>query len=505
MAKVTVEGCILLLCQHIERKYGAYYAQLARSISILSAKGFVQSNLKDRFVNQYYLMPEFKSVMSELIHEKRWIIQPYWIQPEKLPQAKPLFLNQFKIYEWGPVYHAQNIKLGDDYRDFLDLVDSIYDRKVVFWKKNTIEYILQESDTLTQRERHALISQLKKEKASCPSPPPSPRLVTSGTDCYPIDVLITSASWEDRCRGTLYHEQLKPYRYKYAFIFIDVPTYDLRVFTNQVFLERQLISKKLSLYPPKIIECDFNNVRDAIFKFQKSCEEIGIKLHGMSVLFDYTTFTKALFLPLIDQLVKDRNEVIGVYSEYGKLSNDGNLLSKGLREVTPLLFFEGAHKNNKPELLIIFGGHESERAELAYENIDPARTLFYIGKKISKERYMEKLNITIKNNQRFITDKTIEKREVNLWKPFDVYGELERVYTQYSGMYNISILSLGPKVEYLGTLPFVKNHPDVRLYHTVPLEYNKSYSKGIGPLHQTIIPSYWFRERLDDYVLRPYV
>jgi len=292
----------------------------------------------------------------------------------------------------------------------------------------------------------------------------------------PDDFFITTASYEERCLGSL-KLMTEDYKSKYIYII---------KYEGKENDENYKKMKSILKHHGEIITYDINPMFP-LFQISNVVKDIikNKRNNDINIKIDITTFIKWNFLVFLKMLYETKllHNVTIYYTE--PISYETNLfqpLSFGLKEIFPIPFFYGNYDFSKENLLIIFLGYEGHRALSLYEKIEPEECILLIADPPYWPEWKgiaEELNKSLINLLGEINLKKIDSRN-----PIKVCESLKSILSRTSyKKYNHLISPLGTKPQTLGLFYyFHKYNPEnTILTYTAPLRYNALfYSKGIG-------------------------
>jgi len=206
-----------------------------------------------------------------------------------------------------------------------------------------------------------------------------------------------------------------------------------------------------------------------------------------NITVDITVFPRQellLLLRLVDSL-QGRIVARLLYSEPAHYSTEdaGGWLTRGVRSVRSVVGFGGIQSPGKKCLLVLFLGHEDERATITWRRYQPNLTIVFLpgpnyrGDLNGIARRMHELWLT-KFDRVMVAEEPLPARG-----PSEAAEALLGLWQKYHGTHNIVAAPLGTKLQTLGVYVAVRERPEIQIAYAVPSIYNyDSYSSGVGPL-----------------------
>ncbi len=235
---------------------------------------------------------------------------------------------------------------------------------------------------------------------------------------------------------------------------------------------------------PKVIEFSSNNSIPAMREFESFCYELQKKSSFTNVTIDISAFPRRELLMLLSVL---DNMTVGpqiriFYTEPVRYNteNIGGWLTRGVTSVRPVPGFGGVQPpNKKKNLLLMFLGHEEERAAITWKRHQPRKMVAVVP----DPNYRIELNgIVEKTHQPLFT----KLSETEFYPSIPARGieESEKavlsIWEQHFSSYYIVIAPLGTKLQTLGIYRAVRQRPDIQITYAIPSIYNyQNFSIGI--------------------------
>lgn len=211
------------------------------------------------------------------------------------------------------------------------------------------------------------------------------------------------------------------------------------------------------------------------------------------LLLDATTFTHEQVLIVIRYLAQfnksnpDGLKLAVAYNGAGKYGIDAtdkeNLwLSRGVREIRPVIGFSGRFKTGLTTQLILLVGYENERARALIEHVEPGILAMCRGNKdesISEELadtnefFENKLNKFVEDISYTFSD--VIRSEMSVVDPVAACNEILKIAK--TDTCNVIVCPMNTKISTLGAALAALSDSRIQLMYAEPLEYNEtSYS-----------------------------
>lgn len=298
-----------------------------------------------------------------------------------------------------------------------------------------------------------------------------------------VDLFISGISLEDRCpRGW---EVLKSKginaKIKIIFYFNEVIKSSLGQVNFDKLFELQSKDHKLRV---KI----YDEI-SGLMEFEKSLRDISPEFKFEKVVVDFSVMIKPYTFILLKYLsdILDLERIYLLYTEpasyhksRAKIVPDGsNYFTKGSIKTGEIPSYSGSKDLSKKKALIVLLGFEGERAVEVVRAVESDITIPINGFPAYRPEFKD---ISIVSNEELLWEseifKNLDYAPAN--DPFETKKVLEKIYSQYSDRYNISVAPLGTKPMALGSCLFALQHKDCRIIYPYPTEYNLKSSKGCG-------------------------
>ena len=285
----------------------------------------------------------------------------------------------------------------------------------------------------------------------------------------PIDLVITCASFEDRCLSA---SLVLPERQIASAIIFFIEEFSSFSSANR--------SKLLSHFKDKGQEVSLfhNNPRRTADKIIDTLDSSFSDCQN--ILVDISTFTRESLLILIKALEQNKQPHQKFQLVYTCAENTSTNLSYNPIELRSVMGYMGEMKPAMPLHLVIMLGFEYERAQQVIDEYEPDYISIGCGsstESISNDLY--ELNVEFKERLISIyTDNVIDQFVHSLVDPFNTEAELARIIDQKTGC-NTAIVPLNNKISTVGAALLAIKRPEIQICYTQMGEYNiENYSKA---------------------------
>ena len=286
----------------------------------------------------------------------------------------------------------------------------------------------------------------------------------------PIDLVVTCASFEERCLSA---SLMLPEKEIGSAIIFFIEKY------SSVSSEHR--SKLLSHFKDKgqEVPLSHNNPRDTADKIIDTL--IPNFSDYQNILVDISTFTRESLLILIKALEQNKQRHQKFQLVYTCAKETSKYLSHDFIELRSVLGYMGEMKPAMPLHLIIMLGFEYERAQQVIDVYEPDYISIGYGsstESISSE--LHKRNVEFKEKLISIyTDNVIDQFEHSLIDPFVVVEKLQNIVDQKRIECNTVIVPLNTKISTIGAGLFAISHPEIQICYTEMGGYNfRDYSEA---------------------------
>jgi hypothetical protein len=298
----------------------------------------------------------------------------------------------------------------------------------------------------------------------------------------PPDYFVCSASFEDRCLTTA--GVLREYSTNFKSLIFYSGNSPL------VTENREKLKEILGGGSEVLLSID-SPAKSAI-RIAEALNKLIAEKPGV-LLLDTTTFTHEQVLIVIRYLAQfnksnpDGHKLAIAYNGAGKYGIDAtdqeNLwLSRGVREIRPVIGFSGRFKTGLTTQLILLVGYENERSRALIEHVEPGILAMCRGKKdesISKELadtnefFENKLNKFVEDISHTFSD--VIRSEMSVVDPVTACNEILKIAK--TDTCNVIVCPMNTKISTLGAALAALSDSRIQLMYAEPLEYNEtSYS-----------------------------
>jgi len=291
-------------------------------------------------------------------------------------------------------------------------------------------------------------------------------------DFGPDDLFVCCASFEERClSGPLKLDH--NYRTNFSIIFvIEELLYKKQVESNLKSLKSILGSK--SSKGVYTISCRRDGAVDAIAHLSniwKQCQPR--EADSPFITIDISGFTKIYLLQLLNFLVIDRNLGLPrmIHTAQSYLPTK---LTKGVTQITTIPNFYGNISLDKPKVLVLFLGFESDRTLAVWKLLNPERTIALITSP-PRNGNLKYVQYAEKNNAYLLSQPSVERRDVPSDNPYAVRKVLEDIHNEIKGSFNMVIGPFGTKSQVIGIFLFCLENPKPQVVYSLPMKYTRSY------------------------------
>lgn len=315
------------------------------------------------------------------------------------------------------------------------------------------------------------------------------REININNSICPIDgdrdsLFICCASYE--ARSTAIVERFRDkYKTEHAIVFLSNEYKDKgQTPSNYKFIVDTL--QNIIGETPETIDFNIDKPIPSMRKFEdrfNACEKIG-KLKSVSI--DITTFPRQelfVLLRVIDSIATI-SKIRLFYTEPNKYdSEDRNgWLTSGVKSVRTIPGFGGIQQPQKKKLLVMFLGHEEERAAITWKRHQPNMTIPIIP----CPNYKDDFDGIVENRHHAMLSRMgNSKYQVKI--PARGIEESRdivlAIWEKYYGDYFFIVAPLGTKLQSLGVYMAAKIKRDIQITYAMPSLYNyNSFSQGVDKI-----------------------
>lgn len=286
----------------------------------------------------------------------------------------------------------------------------------------------------------------------------------------PIDLLITCASYEDRCLCASLALPAQQVRSAIIFFIEEFSSFSSE---NMSKLESHFEDKEEKVpLPHKNPRSTADQIIDVLTS--------NLSDHK-NILVDISTFTRESLLILIKALEENKQPHQKFQLVYtGAVEYDSTNLSYNPVALRSVMGYMGEMKPATPLHLVIMLGFEYERAQQVIDSYEPDYiSIGYGSKAESISPGSHELNIEFKEKLISIyTGNVVNEFEHSLIDPFDVEDKLAKIIGQKPD-YNTVIAPLNNKISTVGAALLAIKRPEIQICYTQMGKYNtENYSKA---------------------------
>jgi len=300
----------------------------------------------------------------------------------------------------------------------------------------------------------------------------------------PDDLFICCASFEDRSVSSVLKMGVD-FRISFAVIFVvEEPLYKKQIDNNLFKLQSEL--RKKTTEGIFVLSCQRESPIDGIGQLKNIWEQCKPRNpEEPFITVDISGFTKIYLLELFHYLVIELNLGIPrlLHTTQKYLPSK---LTRGVEQITTVPNFFGSPSWDRPTLLVLFLGFESERSLAVWKHFNPAKTIAVIT---NPPRYgnLDYLRYSEKNNSYLLSQPSVEVRNVPADNPYAAKDMLAAVYNDTKGSVNMIIGPFGTKPQTVGVFLFCLEYPKVQIIYSFPVKYTRSYLQR-KPGHTLLLP-----------------
>lgn len=276
-----------------------------------------------------------------------------------------------------------------------------------------------------------------------------------------------------------------------VFYLIDTCTCRKKVIEHKKNITKFLENRDIKSY--YFIECDFHNPREVLDKLLEIDGELVVRY----TYLDMSTLTRNLGSYLMKAFQYTSGEII-----YFEPMEYGKNLSQGLEKKDYFPDLGRNHDPSKEDVLIIFTGHELERAHLLAEDVDPDKVILMVPRGDDTDNHAKWNGHARKVGEELACKLPLRKDSIEIrYTPSHGYQtilcDLGKIIADFpQEKYNISFASMGTKISNLALNTATSTIEGLCVYDAVPENYNvEDYSKGVR-----IKNPYSFPLRIDDRI-----
>lgn len=205
-----------------------------------------------------------------------------------------------------------------------------------------------------------------------------------------------------------------------------------------------------------------------------------------AITIDVTTFNRESLL-VMTLLLRMRYPSSSIRLLYAAPQTHGEWLSRGFRIVRNVIGFAGTQYPNRPTLLVVLSGFESERTLKLIEEHEPALVLLGIGDPPSRVDF---LNRNEAEQKLVLARQDVRPFKFAATDLLACRSSLASLINEYGGTYNVILAPMSTKLSTLAALTVAEQFPDTQITYCLPGEYNVTdYSTGVGDIFLTEMPA----------------
>lgn len=304
-----------------------------------------------------------------------------------------------------------------------------------------------------------------------------------------IELFICASGFESR--STSFVLSLNPLDIKSAIMFYQQENYSASM-KNRDAVKEHLSNLYVVEFPKNK---PFDTFEIFIENIERCVQQTYVK-EKLNVVVDITAFTRETLLILLRVLtmpyIIEHTNIKLIYMPAQSYQEDW--MTKGVREIRPILGFSGLLSPSKPSLLVMLTGFEDERMRTVIDIFEPSHIL--LGKPCKESSVNEELfsiserkyNELKSEYEHLIIDDGFTFSCKEIQKTKDV---ILNIYNKYSDNYNVIIAPLNNKISTLG-VAFAALHEDgIQICYPSANQYNiDNYSTPSDFFYQYDVKDY---------------
>lgn len=297
-------------------------------------------------------------------------------------------------------------------------------------------------------------------------------------------LVIVCASYEERSTAVV-QMLSSAFRARRTVVFVSEEYAD-KGKTPEHLAEISAILRRASGGEPTRIEFQIDRPMAAMRQFENMCRDWHKSEAIASIAVDISTFPRQellVLLRILDNLPWSPSIRL-FYAEPAKYGTEepSGWLTRGVRSVRSVPGFGGTQPPGKKKLLMMFMGHESERAAVTWKRHQPSLTILVIP----FPSYRQELDGVVERTQELLLPGVVDGQAC-LRVPARGVEESEqavlKIWKQYHDSHYLMVAPLGTKLQTLGVYRASQIKSDIQITYAIPSVYNfKAYSWGIGPI-----------------------
>jgi hypothetical protein len=284
----------------------------------------------------------------------------------------------------------------------------------------------------------------------------------------PIDVLICSASFEERCK--VIPNQMNPNDFNHVLICENEDLRDM-VSTNSDYLVKRFGNKSIK------VTLATNDPLKGTDNLQKALKQV-YDNKVRTVLIDISTFTHEsllILLKILQQFYCNKLIIQFVYlsaSEYAKgMPPEDKWLSKGIGEIRSVLGYPGILLPSRRTHFIVLVGFESERAERLITAYEPAVISLGFAKaeqSISQKHHEVNVVFHTKLSQKYVNVNQFTFSCINPYETSDFILKQVRKFPEH----NVVLAAMNTKISTIGAALASFSNETIQLCYAHANQYN---------------------------------
>ena len=206
----------------------------------------------------------------------------------------------------------------------------------------------------------------------------------------------------------------------------------------------------------------------------------------LNVTVDVSTFPRQELIVLLRVLesLPDSPIIRLFYTEPGEYGTEtaGGWLTRGVKSVRTIPGFGGIQQPGKKKLLVMFLGHEDERAAITWKRHQPETTITIFP----DPNYRKELNGIVERTHQLLFTKLASAKihpPVSARGIHEAQNAVLELWEEYRKTHFLVVAPLGTKLQTLGVYRAAKLKSDIQITYAVPSVYNfNAYSEGVGTM-----------------------
>jgi len=295
-------------------------------------------------------------------------------------------------------------------------------------------------------------------------------------------LFIACPSYEDRSVAVA--ERLSAdYVVDRVVLFTSVEYSDKGKFPSHLQRNKHALEKACSLGLTTLNFCMDQPIRSMV-EFEKLCRHWHELSRLESITVDVSTFPRQELIVLLRVLesLPHLPRIRLFYTEPGEYGTEtpSGWLTRGVKSVRTVPGFGGIQQPGKKKLLIMFLGHEDERAAITWKRHQPETTITIFP----DPNYRKELNGIVERTHQILFTKLASAK---IYAPVAARGIEEaqnavlELWEEYQKTHFLVVAPLGTKLQSLGVYRAAKLKRDIQITYAVPSVYNfNAYSEGVG-------------------------